>query len=137
MSAIFHSIDETLARIKDETASTIQSHKDTIFALQTELALHKSLTAAATVDRDKYMRIATQLITQFGTVEKVFSTAKEMALALDREADSRTDRSNKDSSVESGASSTPFFPPTNPPSISEPTSEPIPTFLAPSPNPVG
>lgn len=87
MSAIYSSIDEMLKNAKDEHETTLGQLKDQIFALQTELALHKRLTAAATADRDKYMRLATKLITQFDTVEKVFSDAKALALSYNHESD--------------------------------------------------
>lgn len=100
MSAIFKSIDEMLASAKDEHESCKKALLDRIFALETELTLHKSLTASASKDRDTWMRLATKLVTQFGTVEQVFSEAKAMALAMEHEKkedprDAITDQSSE------------------------------------------
>ena len=87
MTALFKSIDETLIAIKTDHGDQIQSLKDRIVALEIELTLHKDLSTRATADRDQYMRLATKLITQFGTVEQVFSEAKAMALAMEHQKD--------------------------------------------------
>lgn len=117
MSALYQSIDEMLKSVRDEHETTIGQYKDQIFALQTELVLHKSLTAAAALDRDKWMRVATKLIVQFGLVEKVFADAKELALAHTNEVDTGTtqlnnDPSGKPISPQEGDSGTPL--PDNP-----------------------
>lgn len=85
MNSSFKSIDETLASIRNDHESTIQTFKDRIVALELELTLHKDLSTRATKDRDQWMRLATKLVTQFGTVEQVFAEAKAMALAIEHD----------------------------------------------------
>lgn len=76
----FTSLDETLLSIKQAHAEELRTLKDKLLAVQIEADLSRIAAAEANRERDTYMRLATKLITQFGTVEQVFATAKQMAL---------------------------------------------------------
>lgn len=94
MNALHKSIDETLAAIRDNHEREIQCAKDSMIAAQLELSLCREAMRKAQEERDYYMRIATKLITQFGTVEAVFAEAKALALTISHEPRSETDASD-------------------------------------------
>lgn len=74
------SLDSILREIKERHATEMQELKDQLMAAQIEATMAKSQLEAALVEKDRYMRIAQTLVTQFATVESVFSKAKEMAI---------------------------------------------------------
>ena len=82
MNHLIQSLDETVAAIKADCESQIAAMKDRLTAAEIEAALCRDLLTKANTDRDMYMRVAERLVTQFGTVEKVFADAKAMALTL-------------------------------------------------------
>src|SRR4051812_37443050 len=65
----FYSLDETIRRIKEEHAEELKAVNDRLMASNIELELTKRRLAQANADRDTYMRLATKLVAQFGTVE--------------------------------------------------------------------
>lgn len=87
MSALdrFASLDETITSIRQDHAETLKACTDHLLATQLELELTKAQLTKACLDRDRYMRISTKLITQFAVVENVFSEAKALALAAGNE----------------------------------------------------
>lgn len=79
------SLDRTLAEARNFHTSEMKALEDKLLAAQLEATLCKDALAKAMTERDNYMRVATRLITQFGTVEAVFAEAKQMALTIEHQ----------------------------------------------------
>lgn len=75
------SLDTTLAAARSAWTDERKALLDRIFALETELALHKSLFDRASFDRAQAERVTAKLLTQFGVVSLVFDEAKQLALS--------------------------------------------------------
>ena len=75
------SLDEMLARTRTAWEAERKALLDRIFALETELTLHKDLHTRATEARMAAERVGTKLLTQFAVVAHVFEEAKRLALA--------------------------------------------------------
>ncbi len=82
MNDQFKSLDEAVASIRAETDAALKAMSDRLMAAELEAILCRDLLYKANEAKDAYMRVAERLITQFSTVEKVFSEAKAYALAL-------------------------------------------------------
>lgn len=84
MSALdqMNSLDSILKTIKEEHATEMQKLKDSLLAAELQTTLCQKALADAAKERDKWMRIATKLVTQFSTVEQVFAEAKRIALSM-------------------------------------------------------
>lgn len=82
MNEHFKSLDETIVAIKADCAAQLKAMGDKLMAAEIEAALSRDLLTKSNETKDAYMRVAERLITQFSTVEKVFSEAKVYALTL-------------------------------------------------------
>lgn len=83
MSAIemHESLDRQLSEIRAAHAAEVQGLKDRLLIAEAEAIFHKDRCEAALVERDRYMRIATSLTTEFATVALVFERARKTAVA--------------------------------------------------------
>src|SRR6478609_4255123 len=75
------SLDSALAAARNSWAEERKSLLDRIFALETELALHKNLFDRAAADRNQAERVTAKLLAQFGMVAVIFDEAKSLALS--------------------------------------------------------
>lgn len=82
----FQTLDEILSNIRQVHADELKAVNDALLAKNIECELMKKEMDRLTAENVRYLRVTTKLITQFGVVEKVFSEAKAMALALEAEA---------------------------------------------------
>jgi len=83
MTALYKSLDETVARIREDCEAQLKDARDKVLAAEIRASILEQHLSEAKADRDSAVRIATKLITQFGIVEKVFAEAKELALAVE------------------------------------------------------
>lgn len=91
----FNSLDETVKSIREEHERALKASQDELLAAHIEVAMLKDAIKSANTDRDKWMRIATKLTTQFGTVEAVFADAKRMALSIEEEKKAQANSQEK------------------------------------------
>ena len=83
MTALYKSLDETVARIREDCEAQLKDARDKMLASEIRSTLLEQQLKEANANRDSAVRIATKLITQFSVVEKVFAEAKELALAVE------------------------------------------------------
>ena len=85
MSALdkFQSLDDTIRNIKDQHTSEMSQMESRLKSAEIELELTKKALERAQERSQISERLAVKLVTQFGTVEAVFSEAKKLALQVD------------------------------------------------------
>jgi len=87
MNTHFETLDATARAIKEDCERELRAMSDKLLAAEIESSMCKEHFTKERAEKERYMRIATKLITQFGAVEQIFAEAKKMAMALEIESE--------------------------------------------------
>lgn len=84
MSAIYKSLDDTLATIRSTHEAEMQACKDRVLAAEIGTSFLREQLEKANEARATSERITTKLLTQFALVAQIFEEARALALELQK-----------------------------------------------------
>lgn len=90
MNALHRTIEETLAAIREDHDASLHEREKLLAASDASNAELRLQNAALQAERDRWMRIATKLITELGSVESILAGVRQMAIEYGREVAAAT-----------------------------------------------